>query len=42
MGLCEMYLVEKCQFQDGDTMKIDQNTEATFKLEGQTLLIIEG
>lgn len=41
MGLCEMYLVEKCQFQDGDTMKLDQNTKATFKLEGQTLFIIE-
>lgn len=41
MGLCDMYLGEKCQFQDGDTMKLDQNTKATFKLEGQTLMIIE-
>lgn len=41
MGLSEMYLVEKCRFQDGDAMKLDQNTEATFKLVDNTLYIVE-
>lgn len=41
MNLCEMYLIEKCHFQDGDSMKLDPKTEAIFKLEDKVLYIVE-
>lgn len=41
MNLCTMYLLEHCRFEDGDTMRLDPQTEASFKLEGNTLFIYE-